>query len=231
MVFDADYVEDAVLRDGTRVRLRLIRPDDKERLRAGFAKLSPESRYLRFFAPKESLTDAELVYLTECDGIDHLAIGAARVDDDVEGEGEGLGVARFIRDAADRSTAEAAIAVLDEIQNRGLGTLLLTRLIAAARERGVEKFRCDVLGENDTMVDLIAAYAPDRTVGLGSGVVTIEFALPPIEAREPEAAAPRENALFRFFRMFAEGALEWRDAVSRIALRRRDAADEPPDES
>ena len=67
-----------MLKDGTAVRLRLIRPDDKDRLRAGFARLSPESRYLRFFVPKSTLTDAELVYLTETDGVDHVAIGASR---------------------------------------------------------------------------------------------------------------------------------------------------------
>ena len=218
MIYTAAYIEDAVLRDGTRVRLRLIRPEDKAALRAGFEKLSPASRYLRFFAPKDTLTDTELAYLTECDGIDHVAIAAAHIDDN-GGEGEGLGVARFIRGKADRATAEAAVAVLDEIQGRGLGTLLLARLIAAARERGIERFTCDVLGDNAPMLELIANFAPDRMVGIGSGVVSIEFALPEVEPQAPAAEPPRESALYRFFRMVAEGALEWREAIARLAMR------------
>jgi GNAT superfamily N-acetyltransferase len=213
--FGPDYREDVALRDGTRVRLRLIRPDDKERLRAGFARLSPESRYLRFFAPKHQLSDAELRYLTECDGVDHVAIGASRLDDDAtDGEGDGLGVARFIRAADDPDVAEAAIAVLDEVQGKGLGTLLFWRLIAAAAERGIARFRCDVLAENAAMVDMIESIAPERTVGVDGGVMTIEFALPAVPHAEPETDHPsRGSPMFRFFRLIAEGASQWRDAV------------------
>ena len=110
--FDADYAELARLRDGTPVQLRLVRASDKELVRKGFARLSPESRYLRFFAPKDHLTERELSYLTELDGEHHLAIGAERVPTGADGP-EGLGVARFIRLADDPAVAEAAVAVLD----------------------------------------------------------------------------------------------------------------------
>ena len=211
--FDAAYVEDTVLRDGTAIRLRLIRAEDKDQLRDGFAKLSPESRYLRFFAPKHHLTDAELRYLTEVDGVDHLAIIAARLD---EGrEVDGLGVARFIRAKAEPTSAEAAIAVLDEVHGQGLGTLLFLRLVAAAAERGIERFHCEVLGENAAMVDMIAGFAPDRSVEVSAGVLSIEFALPAVPPRIAAAEAPRESPMFRLFRKIAEGALEWRQVVRR----------------
>ena len=74
--FTRDYAEQAVLRDGTRVRLRLIRPDDKALLHDGFERLSPASRYLRFLAPKAALSDDELRYLCE---VDHEKIGRAHV--------------------------------------------------------------------------------------------------------------------------------------------------------
>jgi hypothetical protein len=92
--FTLDYTEHAELRDGTPVALRLLRPTDKELLHAGFKQLSPESRYARFFTPKSSLSDKELVYLTEVDHEDHVAIAAASERD---GGQTGLGVARFIR--------------------------------------------------------------------------------------------------------------------------------------
>jgi len=172
--FTLDYTEHAELRDGTKVLLRLLRPTDKGLLDAGFKLLSPESRYARFFTPKSSLSDDELHYLTEIDHESHLAIGAV-----IERNGEqiGLGIARFIRLADRPDTAEAAIVVTDEVQRQGLGRLLLLRLIAAARERGIERFRFEVLSSNGGMVNLIAAVAPERTVKTAAGELSIEVVL------------------------------------------------------
>lgn len=172
--FTLDYTEHAELRDGTQVLLRLLRPTDKELLDAGFKLLSPESRYARFFTPKSSLSDDELHYLTEIDHEDHLAIGAVR---ERNGAQIGLGVARFIRLADRPETAEAAIVVTDEVQRQGLGRLLLLRLIAAARERDIERFRFEVLSSNGGMVNLIAAVAPERTVKTAAGELSIEVVL------------------------------------------------------
>src|SRR5579871_764791 len=135
------------LTDGTRVRLRMLRPEDRERLRAGFERLSPQSRYRRFLSPTPRLTERMLTYLTHAYGRDHVAIGAERVEPDGRG-GEGLGVARFIRLADAPDTAEAAVAVVDDVQGRGLGRLLLATLVEAACERGIRKFRAHVLPGN-----------------------------------------------------------------------------------
>jgi GNAT superfamily N-acetyltransferase len=172
--FTLDYTEHAELRDGTPVLLRLLRPTDKELLHTGFNRLSPESRYARFFAPKSSLSDDELSYLTEVDQEDHVAIGAVRERD---GEQIGLGIARFIRFPDHPETAEAAIVVTDEVQRQGLGRLLLLRLVAAARERGIERFRFEVLSSNAGMTNLIAQIAPDRTVKTAAGELSIEVVL------------------------------------------------------
>ena len=172
--FTLDYTEHAELRDGTPVLLRLLRSTDRALLDAGFQLLSPESRYARFFTPKSSLSEDELNYLTEIDHEDHLAIGAVR---ERNGESIGLGVARFIRLADRPDTAEAAIVVADEVQRQGLGRLLLLRLVAAARERGIARFRFEVLPSNAGMVNLIAAIAPERTVKTSAGELTIEVVL------------------------------------------------------
>ncbi len=215
-VFTADYVEKVTLRDGTPVVLRLVVPEDAEILRRGFERWSPESRYARFFTPKERLTDDELRYLCDVDQQHHFALGAIREAGDGHGEPLGLGIARFIRlpdVAGEPVTAEAAIAVSDEAQGRGLGRILLQRLVAAAAERGIEHFRCEVLGTNQTMQRLIADIAPTQTREVESGVMSIDFALPAASTSDEER---RESALYRFFRAAAEGAIEWTEAVRRF---------------
>ncbi|HEY6033601.1 MAG TPA: GNAT family N-acetyltransferase, partial [Kofleriaceae bacterium] len=111
-------------------------------------------------------------------------------------------------------TAEAAIAVADTAHRKGLGRLLFLRLCAAAAERDIERFRCEVLVENTSMRALIDAIAPEHTTSTRQGVLTIDFA---IEAVAPDAPPEQpENALYRFFRAAAENTVEWTDAVRRI---------------
>lgn len=212
--FTRDYLEHAVLDDGTRVALRLLTPEDKPLLAAGFERLSPASRYARFLVPKQRLTEAELAYLTEIDQENHFALGAVR-DDDGDGPPVGLGLARFIR-LPDRRSAEAAIAVADEVQGRGLGRLLFKRLCAAAAERGVEQFRCDVLASNTSVRALIAQIAAERTSEDEAGVVTVDMRVPDVPPTEPGAAPAPHSAIYRLFRAAAENALDWTDAVRRL---------------
>lgn len=205
MHFTADYVERADLRDGSHVVLRLIAPEDKDTLRRGFEKLSPESRYARFLVPKARLSDEELRYLCEVDQQNHFALGAIREEGDGHGEPVGLGIARFIRlHDVEPPTAEAAIAVADEVHGQGLGRLLLLRLAAAAEERGIEKFRCEVLCSNASMKGLIEALAPERTIEVGGGVMSIDFPVPHVAADAAEAPA---GSMYRFFRAAAEGVI------------------------
>lgn len=214
--FTADYVERATLRDGTKVVLRLIVPEDKAMLETGFLRWSPESRYARFLAAKTTLTEDELRYLTEVDQEDHFALGAVREDGDGRGEPIGVGIARFIRLPGLHATAEAAIAVSDEAQGRGLGKLLFLRLCAAAAERGLERFRCEVLGSNTGMASLIKEIAPERTVEVGGGVMSIEMVLPNVTPTEPPEATAHESSMYRMLRAAAQNAIEWTDAVRRL---------------
>lgn len=215
-LFTLDWVERATLADGTPVRMRLVRPEDRDMLQQGFDRLSPASRYARFLSPKSTLSDDELRYLCDVDHESHLAIGAVR---DVPGEPEvGLAIARFIV-LPGENAAEAAIAVADEAQHRGLGRLLFLRLVAAAAERGVEHFRCEVLASNAGMSALLAQISPDRTVETGNGVMSIEIAIPTV----PPLNAPLLSPMYLLFRAAAANAIEWTDAVKR--LWRRDRGD------
>ena len=214
--FSLDYVEHAVLHNGTKVVLRLVVPEDKELLRAGFERLSPESRYARFFTPKPSLSDDELSYLCEVDHENHVAIGAVRDDADPGAEPVGLGIARFIRLSDPPDIAEAAIAVTDDTQHQGLGRLLFLRLIAAAAERGIGRFRCEVLESNAKMAALLAQVAPDRSIAVGSGVMSIEIALPSVTPTQPPTGEPLQSPLYRLFRAVAANAVEWTSAVRNL---------------
>src|SRR5262245_27613705 len=107
-VFHSGYRETVTLADGTRVVLRLLKPEDKPLLLQSFERLSGRTRWRRFMAPKPQLTESELRYLTEIDGLRHFALGAV-----LERPGQpelGLGVARFVR-LEDSTVAEPAIVV------------------------------------------------------------------------------------------------------------------------
>jgi RimJ/RimL family protein N-acetyltransferase len=159
------------------VRIRPIRPDDAELLRDGFARLSPESRRLRFFVAKKALSAAEVRYLTEVDHHDHEALVA--VD---RFSGRGLAVARYIRDRVDHDAADVAVAVVDEWQGRGLGTALVTRLAARARCEGVHRFTATVLEHNHGARRLLSKAGSPRLVGRDRDTLDYEIALAPVAA-------------------------------------------------
>jgi GNAT superfamily N-acetyltransferase len=162
-----------VLDDGTRVLIRPIRSDDKRLLQEGIRRLSPESRYLRFLHYLERLTAAELRYLTEIDYRDHFAWVAISLD---QPDQIGLGVARYIRDKTLSTQAEAAVAVIDDYQGRGLGRILLTRLADSARENGVDAFIAYLAPESPVVSHLlqnVAAATASNEDGLVKVVVPL----------------------------------------------------------
>jgi RimJ/RimL family protein N-acetyltransferase len=139
------------LGDGTRVVIRAIRPEDRLRLERSRGRFSEESMRRRFLAPKPRLTVTELRYLTEVDGVDHVAFVAVLLDD----LDSIVGVARFVRLAGDTATAEAAIIVADDHQGRGLGKRLAHALADAGRERGIRRFTASMLTDNRAALALM----------------------------------------------------------------------------
>jgi GNAT superfamily N-acetyltransferase len=202
MHFDWDWRERVRLRDSQFVELRLVRPDDRATIGRGFDHLSPESRYRRFFSPKDKLSEAELDYLTRVDQVDHVAIGAVRQGQDGE---EGLGIARFVRSRAEPNVAEAAIAVVDELHGLGLGTVLFQRLIAAARERGIDHFSASVQAGNERVRQLVRDLG--ITSSVTAGVIDGVAALPDVAPDQPAAEPPRTSATYRALRHAARGEL------------------------
>lgn len=197
--FGNQYLERATLRDGTSVELRLLRPEDKRLLIDGLRRMSPESRFFRFFAHRDHLNPRELAYLTELDHENHVAIGAKTID--ASGTEIGLGVARFIR-LEPPDIAEAAVTVIDDAQGKGLGRLLFEKLVGAAHERGVRVFRFDVLAENEAMLKLVEHLFPGSSPRFEDGIVTIDCPLP-----APGRLGEPDNQLYAVLRHAAEGAL------------------------
>jgi predicted GNAT family acetyltransferase len=92
-------------------------------------------------------------------------------------EGRGVAIARFIRSQADPKLAEVAITVIDEMQEQGIGHLLLERLIEAARERGVNRFRFQILGNNEKAKALVRDVCPSMKFSGDSSVISAETSL------------------------------------------------------
>jgi len=155
------------------VVVRPIGPDDKRRLSDAFERSSPESRYRRFLSPTNKLQSSQLRYLTEIDHHRHEGIQAVDPHTD-----DGVGVARFVRSPEDPSLAEVAVAVDDEWQGRGLGTVLLHNLAARAREEGIKRFSASVLAENKPMIGAFHKLGEVRVAGRDTGVAGLLIELP-----------------------------------------------------
>jgi GNAT superfamily N-acetyltransferase len=165
----------ATLRDGTEVLVSRLTPADAPLVADAFARLSEESRRLRFLGPKPRLSPAELRYLTEIDGHRHEALGA--IDPDT---GAGVAIGRFVRIPERPGSAEVAITVADAWQRRGLGKLLLERLADRARAEGITSFTALVSSDNRNMQGLLKDIdAPAHVNQITGGIAEYEIELAP----------------------------------------------------
>jgi GNAT superfamily N-acetyltransferase len=158
-----------VLKDGTPVRLRPILRDEGPRLLELYDRLSPESLYFRFFAvPDKDRARAE--YLAHVDYVFRYALVA-------EVAHALAGVARWERNLTDPASAEVAFTVADDLQGKGLGSLLFRRLATLARARGIATFEADVLPENERMLRVFARSGLAQTSRPDPPALHVEIAL------------------------------------------------------
>lgn len=144
------------LANGQQMWIRPIEPGDAWRLQEGVRKLSAETIQRRFLGAKPRFTARELRYLTEVDGINHIALVAMSV-----ASGRLVAVARAVRLPDDPATAEWAIVVADPLQALGLGTHLVRALADEAAAQGIRRFTATVAGENEAVMRLLA-HVTDR---------------------------------------------------------------------
>jgi acetyltransferase len=164
--------ERAVLRDGSVIHVRPIRPDDRVLLERGLEALSEESRYRRFLHPVKRLGERELDYLTRVDHTDHEALVALGPHGT-----EPVGVARYVR-LDDPESAEVAIAVVDAWQGKGVGTVLLHELVERARAAGVRRFSAICLADNAAVIDLLGRLGSTRVDHPEPGLAELTIDLP-----------------------------------------------------
>jgi GNAT superfamily N-acetyltransferase len=131
------------LPDGTKVLIRPITPEDKPLLAEGLRRLSPEAAFRRFLSPKVSFSAAELRYLTEVDGHDHIALVAVQAEE----PSSLIAVARCVR-TAPGDMAELAIVVGDPWQGLGLGAVLTRELSRLAAREGIRRMSGSMLAYN-----------------------------------------------------------------------------------
>jgi RimJ/RimL family protein N-acetyltransferase len=165
------YQATDALRDGSPVLVRAIRPEDKDRLTAFHARLSPESVYLRYFEYKPVLSPRDLRYLTEIDFHDRVALVASLGR---EADAPLVGVARYdvLPEKPGRPLrAELGILVEDAHQGRGIGTVLLKHLLAIAHGRGIAEITAEVLPQNTKMLELVAGSGVPVRQGVRDGVI------------------------------------------------------------
>jgi RimJ/RimL family protein N-acetyltransferase len=159
-----------VLRDGTRVHMRPIRPADAPRLVALYDRLSRDTRYQRFFSVMRRLPPDWACFLAEVDYRTRLALVVEGPDD----PDTLIAVARY-EQAGEPGTAEVAFVVQDGWQDRGLGTVLFRELLDAAAANGIERFRAWVLADNRRMLDLVERLGEVTRRSIEQGVVELDF--------------------------------------------------------
>jgi len=162
------------LRDGEQVLVRPIRLADGDQLTGLHARLSPDSIYWRYFGFKSTLSPAEVRRFTDITEEWRFALIAVR------STGQLAGVARY-EGQADRTDAEIALIVDDALQHRGLGTLLLQRLVDVAMMSGMTSLTAVVLASNRPMLHLLQALHLPSTSARDSGSVEVRLQLAGLE--------------------------------------------------
>ncbi len=165
--YPPSWEADVVVADGGTVHLRPILPSDAASLVEFHGGLSIRTRYLRFFSAYPRIPERDLIKFTQVDHVGRVAFIVLLA-------GKIIAVGRYERTPG-TDEAEVAFVVADAHQGRGIGSVLLEHLAAAARERGIKRFTAVVLAENDAMLRVFrdAGYEPTRHIEYGE--VTLEF--------------------------------------------------------
>lgn len=165
--YPAHREADVALRDGSTIRLRPVRPGDGDRLLSFFSQLDLQSQSLRFFSGAPDLPDIARL-MASVDYQTRFGLLACRgANDRVVGHGfyAALGASR----------AEVAFAIAREMQDHGLGTILLAHLAEAAAENGYETFVAEVMPANFRMIEMFRESGFPVESRSDTGVVLVEM--------------------------------------------------------
>ncbi|WP_347042512.1 GNAT family N-acetyltransferase [Brachybacterium nesterenkovii] len=215
--YPAHWEADIALRDGSAAHVRPILPRDAAALQELHRAQSDQSRYFRFFAPMPELSARDLERFTR---VDHDSRAALVV---LQGE-RIIAVGRY--DRVEPGVAEVAFYVADAFHGRGLGSVLLEHLAAAARERGIRTFIAEVLPANHKMISVFADTGFEVRRRFDDGVVLVEFDIDPTEhseavrvEREHRAEARAMDAMLTPSSVLVVGVSSTRDSPGGRILR------------
>lgn len=189
--YPAHWEADVVLRDGGVAHVRPVRPDDAARIERFHAAQSAESIYFRFFAPMPRISKADMRRFVNVDHVRRVAL-VATVRDDIIGIGRYEGTWAPDGSSTGPRSAEVAFNIADSHRGRGIGSVLLEHLAAAARENGVGRFTADVLPTNQRMLAVFREAGYEVAHHLDDGIIEVGFDIDPTE-RSIAVMAAREH--------------------------------------
>jgi len=178
----------AVLRDGSVITLKVADATDHDAVRRFFHDLSPESLRRRFFAMAEP--SDELVARL-CDSTDPSRTLTLLCMRQIGGDARPIAIGTYIGDGG--GVAEAAFAVADAFQGRGLGTVLLERLAAIASAHGLRRFEATTLPENAAMLEVFYESGFEIRSKTEAGTIAVQLSLDPTS--ETVASAERRMGM------------------------------------
>jgi len=146
----ANYSAVETLRNGRRVEIRALRPDDRDEYLTAVGRAGPQSLYRRFFGAKRHFTETEIRFFVNVDFITHVALVAVT---EVDGRPVIVGGGRYVVSAP--GTGELAFMVLDGYQGQGIGAALMRHLAVIARAAGLRELTAEVLPNNKAMLQVL----------------------------------------------------------------------------
>lgn len=194
MTYPAHWEADVVAADGGTMHLRPITPADADAIVTFHGGLSTRTRYLRYFSAYPTIPERDLHRFTHVDHHDRVAIVA------VLGE-QIIAVGRYERTPG-TSEAEVAFVVADAHQGRGIGSVLLEHLAAAAQENGLTRFVAVVLMENQAMLRVFRDAGYEVSRSFEAGEVYLEFDLRATPLTESVMREREQHADSRSIRRF-----------------------------
>ena len=171
-----DFLVSDILKDGTRVTIRAVRPDDRNRVLDALRLLERDSIYTRFFSYRTRVSEAELDRAVNVDFVREVALVVTT--ETVRGEII-IASGRYVvldGPGTERS-AEVAFVVEEDYQGRGIASRLLLNLAALARGQNLTHFEADVLSENRSMLAVFKRCGFPMRQRREGGVIHLTLAL------------------------------------------------------
>ena len=160
------------LRNGERIEIRALKPEDRDDLVAAVSRTSSESLYRRFFAVRRHFSETEESFYLNTDYVSHVALIAVLEEN---GEKSIVGGGRYV--VSEPGQAEVAFTVIDKYQGQGLGAALLRHLSIIARQAGLRELVAYVMPDNRAMLKVFEKCGLKYTAKREAGSVCVKLGL------------------------------------------------------